>query len=151
MYWWILCLLGRILEIMEEKFIPTMWKDYYIFTGSDKICTKEKDNVHIIPQENLGWPGNSLKRFHIFLSQENELVKYKYIFFMNANVICNEEIGEEILPKDEGLLFAQHFSFYNKSNKKFTYERNPKSTAYIPMGEGKYYVYGCINGGKAEN
>jgi len=136
---------------MEEKFIPSMRKDYYVFTDSENIYGKENNNVHIVPQENLGWPGNTLKRFHMFLSQENELVKYKYIFFMNANIICNEEIGEEFLPKDEGLLFVKHHGYYYIPNTIFPYERNSNSTAYIPMGEGKYYVCGGINGGKAEN
>jgi len=136
---------------MEEKFISSMRKDYYVFTDYENIYAKEEDNVHVVPQENLGWPGNTLKRFHMFLSQENELLQYKYIFFMNANIICNEEIGEEFLPRDEGLLFVQHHAYYNRSNKKFTYERNSNSTAYIPMGQGKYYICGGVNGGKAAN
>ena len=129
-----------------------MSKDYYVFTDSKTLYAKENDNVHVIEQKNLGWPGNTLYRFHMFLSQKEELQKYKYIFFMNANAICLQEVGEEFLPKDEGLLFVQHPGFYKKKNNKdFTYERNVNSTAYIPMGEGTYYVQGSVNGGKAND
>jgi len=139
-------------ESMEEKFVPTMKKDYFVFTDSKSIYGDKNVNVHIIPQKNLGWPGNSLYRFHMFLSQKENLEKFKYIFFLNANVICKNEINEDdILPKEEGIVFVKHFAFYNKPNTKFTYERNQNSTAYIPMGEGKYYICGGANGGKTKN
>ncbi|OUM58004.1 glycosyltransferase family 6 protein [Piromyces sp. E2] len=129
-----------------------MKKDYFVFTDSETIYGDENPNVHIIPQENLGWPGNTLYRFHMFLSQKEELEKFKYIFFLNANVECYEEIKEnDFLPKKEGLLFVKHFNFHDKQNTLFSYERNSNSTAYIPMGEGKYYVCGGANGGKAKN
>ncbi|ORY21241.1 nucleotide-diphospho-sugar transferase [Neocallimastix californiae] len=138
-------------ESMKEKFITSMTKDYYIFTDSKNIYKKEEDNVHIIEQKDLGWPGNTLYRFNMFLSQKEELLKFKYIFFFNANVICKQEVGEEFLPKNERLLFVQHGNFYNESNLIFTYERNVNSTAYIPFGKGKHYVQGSINGGKAND
>jgi len=53
--------------------------------------------------------------------------------------------------KKENLLFVKHSFFYNKSNKRFPYERNMNSTAGIPIGHGKYYVCGGINGGKAKD
>ncbi|OUM61769.1 glycosyltransferase family 6 protein, partial [Piromyces sp. E2] len=137
-------------ESVEEKFIPHMKKDYFVFTDSKDIYKKENDNVHIIKQKNLGWPGNTLYRFHMFLSQKEKLQNYKYIFFMNANIICNFGVGEEFLPKDEGLLFVQHHAYYKAPNTKFSYERNSNSTAYIPMGQGKYYVCGGVNGGRAK-
>ena len=34
-------------------------------------------------------------------------------------------------------------------NYEFTYDRNPRSTACIPYGLGKYYVCGGVNGGEA--
>jgi len=128
-----------------------MKKDYYIFTDSKEIYGKRNDNIHIIPQRNLGWPGITLYRYHIILTQKEELQNYKYIFFLNANTIIQKRIGEEFLPKDEGLLFVNHCGFVNEPNYKFTYERNPNSTAYIPMKEGKYYVVGGLNGGRTND
>ena len=134
----------------EEKFIPTKKKDYFVFTDADDLYGKDNENVHIIYQKNLGWPGNTLYRFHIFLTQKETLREYEYIFFMNANMICQGEVGEEFLPKDEGLLFIQHPGFYNKFKFKYTYERNKKSRAYMPYFSGKYYICGGANGGRSE-
>ena len=134
----------------EDKFIPTMSKDYYVFTDSDSIFGAENENVHVIYQENLGWPGNTLYRFQIFLSQKEALKEYEFIFFMNANVICVDDVDEGFLPKDEGLLFVQHPGFFNKWKFKYTYERRKISTAYMPLWAGKYYVCGGVNGGRSE-
>ena len=49
--------------------------------------------------------------------------------------------------KYEGLIVAHQPFLYNLGYDSYTYERNPKSTAYIPYGEGKYYVMGALNGG----
>lgn len=134
----------------EEKFIPTKTKDYYVFTDSTSLYAAEKENVHVIYQENLGWPGNTLYRFRIFLSQKEALKEYDYVFFMNANIVCMDKVEENFLPKDEGLLFVQHPGFYNKWKFKFTYERRKISAAYIPIWAGKYYVCGGVNGGRSE-
>lgn len=137
-------------ESFEEKFIPTKSKDYYVFTDAESIYGQEAENVHVIYQKNLGWPGNTLYRYHIFLTQKDELQRYEYVFFMNANVVCKEGVGEEFLPKDEGLLFVKHPGFFNKSKLKYTYERNKKSRAYMPIWRGKYYICGGVNGGQSE-
>ncbi|MBR1847699.1 MAG: glycosyl transferase family 6 [Lachnospiraceae bacterium] len=135
----------------EEKFIPSRTKDYFVFTDSTSLYGAEQENVHVIYQENLGWPRNTLYRFRIFLAQEEELKKYEYVFFMNANVLCVDSIGEEFLPEKEGLLFVKHPGQYNKKKRDVTYERNPLSAAYIPVGEGKHYVCGGVNGGKSRD
>lgn len=135
----------------EDKFIPTMSKDYYVFTDSDSIFGAENENVHVIYQENLGWPGNTLYRFQIFLSQKEALKEYEFIFFMNANVICVDDVDESFLPKGEGLLFVQHPYHYKEIRLKHTYERNRKSKAYMPIWAGKYYVCGGVNGGRSKD
>lgn len=37
---------------------------------------------------------------------------------------------------------------FHLSKRKFTYDRNPESSAYIPNGQGQYYFMGGINGGE---
>ncbi len=134
----------------EKYFFTTECKDYYVYTDSDNIYNQKSSNVHKIYQKTLGWPGNTLYRYHLFAANAKELEIYDYIFFFNANVEFKQNIGEEILPKTDELIVVQHPGFYNKTNNKFTYERNCKSTAYIPHGKGKVYVCGGVNGGTAE-
>ena len=67
---------------------------------------------------------------------------------MNANIQFIKEITEDFLPINENLLVVQHPAFYNKSADEYCYDRNEKGLAYIPFGQGKYYVQGALNGGK---
>jgi hypothetical protein len=78
------------------------------------------------------------------------LAEYDFLFFFNANCLFVDRITEdEFLPKNN-LLVVQHPGYYNKQNNQFAYERNQKSTAYIGMEIGKYYICGGINGGRTK-
>ncbi len=136
----------------EKNFIKDYLIEYYVFTDCDDLHEKDNSRVHIIHHQYLGWPDETLLRFHTFLSIEERLIKYEYLFFMNANaLIVNRIDAEEFLPVEPGILVVQHPGFYNKSNREFTYERNAESNAYIPEGEGEVYVCGGINGGKTKD
>lgn len=130
-----------------EKYLLKDWeyeKHYFVWTDSDKI--KWNDRIHVFHQGNLWWPDNTLKRFHIFLSQEKELEKMDYLFFFNANLELKTPIWEEILPKEKDVIVvAKHPGFFNKNNLKFSYDRNPKSTAFIKKWEWNYYVQWALN------
>lgn len=130
-----------------EKYLLRGWefeKHYFVWTDSDKI--KWNDRVHVFYQENLWWPDNTLKRFHIFLSQEKELEKMDYLFFFNANLELKTPIWKEILPKnDDMIVVTKHPWFFNKNNIEFTYDRNVKSTACIKRWEWSYYVAWWLN------
>ena len=128
-----------------ELILQDFKKHYFVWTDSDKI--KWSDRVHIFQQENLWWPDNTLKRFHIFLSQEKEIEKMDYLFFFNANLEIKQFVWEEILPKNNDMIVAcsMYNNYFNKNNKKFTYDRNPKSTAFIKKWEWNYYVQWWLN------
>ena len=135
----------------ERNLLPNTSKEYYVFTDKDKIYADNMDNVHVVYQENLGWPRNTLLRFSFFNSISDNLKKHDFIFFMNANICCNQLITEkEFLPEKEEYVFVLHHAFVRQNNKEYPYERREESRAYIPEGEGNYYITGGINGGKAE-
>jgi hypothetical protein len=136
---------------MEENFISEAEKHYFVFTDNPQIdFENENPRIHRIYQKDLGWPDNTLMRFHTFLQIEKELLNMDYLFFFNANLLIKEKItSEEFLPTgNENLVATLHPGFYNKNRKKFTYENNRKSTAYIDKNEGQYYFAGGLNGGK---
>ncbi len=62
-------------------------------------------------------------------------------------------IGDEILPdrSNDGLLAVLHPGFWNKQIEEFTYDRNKKSTAFIPVGKGTHYFMGGFNGGMTDD
>lgn len=136
----------------EKYFLRNINKEYFVFSDANHIFDEENyPKVHKIYQEARPWPYATLMRYHIFSKLCDKLILYDYIFFMNANVNFVEEIFlEEIIPVGRfKLVTAMHPGFVNKRRWEFSYERNPKSTAYIPRNKGKYYVVGGLNGGES--
>lgn len=142
----------KFYKSMKRHFLRGADVHYYVFTDSDKIYGEQNRDVHRIFQKQLGWPYDTLRRFDMFLSIEDQLNECDYLFFFNSNLVIKKKITKnEFLPTPkEKLVFTKHPGFYSKGNEEFTYERNPESTAYIPQGKGNVYVAGGLNGGERE-
>lgn len=140
----------------EKYFIPNIRKEYFVFTDAAEIeFSSSSRHIHVFHQKNLGWPQNTLMRYEIFLSQQQDIAKTDYVFFFNANTLFMREISDaDFLPAPaagEALVAARHPYYYKKKNDKFPYERRENSRAYIPYGIGQQYVQGSINGGLSEH
>lgn len=135
----------------EKYFLEDCEKHYFVFTDKENLIYEDNKFVHKIYQESLGWPNNTLMRFHIFKGIEKDLINYDYVFFLNSNMKFIKEVKKDILPVEEGLLGVKHPGFYNKSNLEYSYDRNSNSMAYIEEGSGKYYFMGGFNGGRSED
>lgn len=139
-------------ESMEKFFMLNSEKHYYVFTDAKCLYGEESSNnrIHKIYQERIGWPYDTLLRFDLFSKIEDQIKQFDYIFFMNANMECVKNVTEEeFLPVNEELLVARHPGCIHYPKLLRPYDRNKKSTAYIPYGQGKYYYMGGLNGGKA--
>lgn len=132
----------------ERYFLPSYHKQYFVWTD-DVHLGDGLENVTIIHKKCAGFPADSLFKFEMFLQIENELCKYDYIYFFNANAEVKLCISEEVLPDESGLAMGiwpgrrekQHPMF-------FPYERNKKSLAYVaPFGNNYTYFMGGLNGG----
>lgn len=133
----------------EKYFIPEMRKEYFVFTDAKEIeYEKENSNIHKIFQKNLGWPNMVIKRYEITLRAEKYLSNFTYAYFFNANTLFIQEITpEEFLPiLPQKFVAWQHTWFFNKNKNEFTYDRNPKSSACIPMNKWEYYFWSGITG-----
>lgn len=133
----------------EKYFFKNEKKHYFVFTDSNDIYDSDKENVEVIYQENLSWPGNTLFRFKMFKRIEDKLKDYDYIFFLNGNALFLDFVDKEILPDDDRIIVVQHPGYFDKKREEFTYDTNPKSLAYIAPDEGVVYVCGGFNGGTA--
>jgi len=113
--------------------------------------------ITIFPTGAIEWPHPTLKRYHLYLQQEEVLKKYDYQFHCDIDMRFVSFVGDEILG--EGLTAVQMPMY--AVDKKFTppYEPNPKSTAYIPRpgriveenGQKRFeplYFAGGFQGGK---
>ena len=136
-------------ESCEKNFLIQTDKTYFVWTDDDHLADG-RSNVRIYHKECAGFPADSLFRFEMFLQAEQEIMKYDYVYFFNANAMCIESIGNEILPDESGLSMGiwggkrlhQHPMFY-------PYERNRKSLAYVaPYGKDYTYFMGGLNGGR---
>ena len=127
-------------ETFSRNFLPGCKKEYFVFTDAPSIAHEDDPAVHRIDQPAYDWPLSTMKRFAIFLTQEKALEQLDYLFFFNANLICREVITpEEFLPRPqqgEQLLLVQQPGFWNKKPMFYSYDRNPRCTAYIPYNCG---------------
>lgn len=125
---------------------------YYVFT-EHPINTFGNEKVHHIVQPKLGWPYDTLKRFHLFLEQRPSLEQMDYLYFFNANMVFKKKIKEEeILPDDKGngLVSVLHSAFYDH---KWTppFEDNQESEAFVETNMDLNYFQGCLSGGRTND
>ena len=69
----------------EEKFLPGCEKEYFVFTDAPAIEYEDAPRVHRVYQEAYPWPYSTLKRFSIFLTQEDALRGMDYLFFFTCS------------------------------------------------------------------
>lgn len=139
----------RFYESCERNFLPGVSKTYYVWTDSDKEIFN-KPNIQKIFLKKAGWPYDTMMRFHHFDDASAVLSKNDYLFFFNANMIVNNVITDQHIDLSNNIVVVDHPHFYGRHNSLFPYERNERSTLYIPGGKGQYYVQGCFNGGKSD-
>ncbi len=137
----------------KQFFFKEHNKHYFVFTDSKNI--KSSENITVVYKKSEGFPNDSLYRFDMFLEIEDKVMPYDYVFFLNSNMLFLKNVSEEILPYKnfKGLIGVIHplGSLYFNRPSMFTYERNKKSTAYIPRIKGREYNYymGGFNGGSS--
>jgi hypothetical protein len=137
-------------ESAEENFLRCSKKTYFVWTDSENESFN-KHNVVKTHQSKLGWPFDTLMRFHMFNSKSEELSKFDYVFFFNANMkILKEITPEEILPTvDEHYLVGVEHAGYR--NQRGPVETRAESTAYVKPELNMQYHQGCLFGGSGKS
>lgn len=135
----------------QENFMTDMEKSYYVFTDSECVYGKEQDDIKVIYQRDLGWPNNTMKRFHMFLSVLEELAEYDYVFFLNANTLVKKKLNSKLLNPEKSIITVEHPGKHGKPVARIPWERRPESNAYVPLDRGKIYVQGSFIGGKSKS
>jgi hypothetical protein len=138
--------IDNLIQSCEEKFLINYKKEYFIITDSEFECNI-KENVYTISKQRNGWPLDCLLRPQYSYELKEKTKHLDYIYFFNANMSIYSEIGEEILPNESELVGVEHACYAHRNNIQFTYDRNPLTKAYIPVGEGLIYYQACLWGG----
>ncbi len=123
---------------MKSNFLPEHEKIFYIVTDQKDLPSYHENTVFLYIDK-IGWPYETLYRFKYFLEFPD--VKANIIYFFNSNAFCMNVLGNEVLPNDTGYVFVEHNGYSKQFYQTLTFEKNPKSTAYIPFSETKDYKY----------
>lgn len=141
----------------EKYFLPNTPKKYFLFTDQVKseaiyiYIYENSDKIKVLKIKHRPWPEVTLNRFATFLQYSSEFDS-DYLFFFNANLRCVAPIlPEDFLPAGtQNLVATQAMGFFHRLPDEFSYDRNPKSQAYIPFGQGEKYFQGGLQGGTRE-
>lgn len=89
----------------EKYFLRKSAVEYYVFTDADKLYDEDRNvRIHRIKQENLGWPGNTLFRFRMFVSIEEKLEDYDYLFSKCEYCMQTGDHGEGVSADGTGFV-----------------------------------------------
>lgn len=135
-----------LLDSIENNFLTDHDISCLLFT--DNEIEEVSDNVKISKIEHESWPGITLKRFHYFLKERQYISQFDYCFYIDADMRVVGKVGDEILGDLVGTI---HPGRFHQEPDEYNYERNEKSTAYVPFGGGSKYYIGSFNGGKPEH
>lgn len=148
----------KVVEDCRQNFLPHQQVDYFVWSDMPEGTVA---GVTLTPTDAIEWPAPTLMRYHLFLQREEELKKYDYIFYLDADMRVVQNISNDILGKQ--LTAAPHPGYVIQSRLIPPYEPNPESEAYIPrlgfMGKDEkgvtrfipFYAAGGFQGGKAKD
>ena len=130
----------------KRNFLIDCKKEFYVFTDSEDIVDSE--DIHKVFQKDMGWPLNTMKRFHLFRELKEELKDFNYIFFVNGNAKFEYPITSGIILKDKDIIAVEHPAFHYKKIQNAPFENRKESRAFVPDERKRVYVQGAFFGGR---
>ena len=133
---------------ISEKFLPGAEINCLLFT--DHEIEEAGDNVRVHYIDHEPWPMPTLKRYNYFMKER--ILSWSTIIASTSMPTCGLiiQFGEEVLA--DGVVATMHpyQSLMDPSSQSF--DRNPKSLAYVPFDQKTVSYYaGGFNGGKTES
>lgn len=120
----------------------------------ETVCfTNKATSPRVIPTDHayhidhLPWPLITLLRYHTFVRYQEELSKYDYLYYIDADMQVVGDIGSEILGE---LTVVKHPGFYYLPYTHFPIEKRKELLCNLEgrLNEGSIYPIGAMNGGK---
>ena len=135
-----------------DKFIPNLYESIkkFIKFDNDFICFT--DNLNLtefkkIKVDHEAWPHSTLSRYKNIVKNKNIFEPYSHVLYLDSDMVIVDDLDYNIMSD---LIGVVHPGFASVISLKFSYERNPISSAFIPYGMGETYYQGCVQGGKKE-
>ncbi|XP_020787877.1 N-acetyllactosaminide alpha-1,3-galactosyltransferase-like [Boleophthalmus pectinirostris] len=152
---------GRYLEAYLKNFIISAEKHfmigipltYYIFTDTPEdvpefVLGPDRTMKVLYTQGHSRWQDISMMRMKTLSQIIDKEISYKhpYVFCLDVDSIFEARFGTEALGESVTVL---HSYYYTVKQEAFTYDRNPKSKAYMETGD--YYYHAALFGGTWPN
>ncbi|TWW61961.1 alpha-1,3-galactosyltransferase 2-like [Takifugu flavidus] len=145
--------LEAFLQSAERHFMLGLPVTYYVFTDQpEKI-----PHIKLGPQRRLKvlqvqrasrWQDISMMRMKTIADTIESDIRHqsKYVFCFDVDQVFSGRFGPEALGESVALL---HAYYYRLPKRLYTYDRNPKSVAY--MENGDFYYHAAVFGGSWES
>ena len=135
----------ELYDSIEKNFLNGHEISCLLFTDHE-VETSDNVRVHYIDHE--PWPMPTLKRYNYFVKEKDFILQHDYCFYFDADMRVDNLVGNEVLSD---LVGTQHPYQSFHPIEEMSYDRNAKSLAYVPVGEGKTYYAGGFNGGSTKS
>ena len=142
------CFWEEFYNTAEKNFLTDCQKEYFVFTDAVFLYKETDEKVHKVYCEDMGWPYNTMKRFHLFMSIEKELMVFDYAIFINANAVFRQCLTSKIFLKNKDIITVEHPGMHFKEKRKLPFESRKESCAFVPLEQRKIYVQGALLGGR---
>lgn len=116
---------------------------FFVFSDA---APEQAADISYYKIEHEPWPGPTLHRYHTLLKARDDLAKYDYVYYVDADARFIGPVDSEIFGE---LVATIHCGYYKTSREHFPYERRTDSLAYIQSSEGIHYYAGGFQGGSA--
>ncbi|KAJ3602128.1 hypothetical protein NHX12_029887 [Muraenolepis orangiensis] len=141
--------LGAFLNSAEQHFMVGLPVKYYIFTD----LPEKVPSLQLGPQRSLEvirvqghsrWQDISMTRMKTIADTIESDIRHHstHVFCMDVDQVFAWRFGSEALSDSVALL---HAYYYNSPKEMFTYDRNPKSCAFMLTGD--FYYHAAVFGG----
>jgi len=127
---------------IARHFLPGHEIRHLLFTNH-AVESSQTLRVHRIAHE--PWPLPTLRRYEHFLAEKDFILDHDSCFYMDADMRIDRRVGDEILG-DIVAVRHPYQSFLPVAKR--TYERNQRSLACVPIGQGTTYYAGGFQGGR---
>jgi histo-blood group ABO system transferase len=135
-----------LIESIDKYFMVLHSRKIFLITDHTEFSCDAK--VTIIPQEHQPWPKMTLLRYEMIYKNSEYFKDIDVLYYIDADMRVNDYVDNDFLPGDRDLVAVLHPGYFVKRIQ--TFERNPLSTAYVPLTGHHTYYHGAIQGGKKE-
>jgi len=135
--------LQPLIDSADEYFLNNQEVTYFIFTNQNLPLNSNREIVRI-DVEHKDWPWMTLGRYKIFTNSSDILKNMDYLYYCDADMRFESEVGDEILSDR---VSTQHPGYFGRRG---TPETNPLSLACVFPHEQMQYFAGGFNGGSSE-